>query len=1146
MQQFGQLLLLVTFLATLATALTAFAGALTRNRALMRGGIYGLYASTALAVAMSIVLTHGFLAHDFSSKYIAAYSDRTMPLMYLIASFWGGEKGALLFWVTSLSIFSAIAVYTRRGRDPVYLSWVVGALASAIFFFDVLMVFESSPFEVFGTSAAPTDGQGLNPLLQNPAMAFHPPAMLTGYIAFTIPFAFGFAALVTGKLDVQWITDTRVWTIISWCFLSVGLILGALWAYQELGWGFYWMWDPVENAGLIPWFTGTAFLHSVMIQERRGMLKRWNVVLVCLTFLLCIFGTFLTRSQLIDSVHAFADSSVAGYFVWYMLGLVVLMTGLIAWRWRELRAEADIESMWSRESMFVINNVLLVGCAFTVLWGTLFPKVSELPSVQGAYNSVIGAWNGTLGGVLGQAEPIDQAVTLGEVWFNGVMAPIGIVLLIVMGIGPMIPWRRATRRSFRRNILPPLAGAALITGIGTAIVSLDAIGRLAHRYDLTWSDAYANWAGRLQIDHLYTVIAYLFCVFVTWTMGREFHKGARLRQARTGVGYLGALVALTFRSPRRYGGYIIHLGVVFMFIAFTGKVFKTQLPERPMSIGDQISVDDYHLTYIDADERWDGDEGYALTRATITVLDGGQTVARAQVDELAAWLTERGVGTFHVETSLDSPKMLVRFSDTAARDRLRDDFWLARTFSRDFVHVSTDASTASQRWRIGDLGLIKVQPMAAAQKVRGARSALGPGSTFEDQVTIEASGGSAAFTLRFADAAAMADFDARLTNAPIPDDLVHGGYDPDTGALAFVDRRTGTHLFPEVRFYAKHDTPTTETAITSRLHEDLYIAMRPAMGRAVINLLPVVFPLVSFLWAGAIVLVLGTLVSLTPPWLARTLIAMTRRRVRGAGATATIVLLSLALVGATGPPAAADARRPQPRGMAAPASAAAALDDALGALRCGCGAPDAPGAAGRTLAADTCVCQTASEERAVVAQLMADYGPSQLASGSAKLEMLTRLVEIDATWDSRLRFDTTTYESLLQTTKTTCPGERGLVLSQSQIGCTVRNRWLPRFRVMLAAGMGADDIYRFYVDENNATMEPTVPWSYDDLRAHADEALGWAVPAAGLVVLLVGLVLYFRSRARRARDVAAAQPVAPTLSAQQRLLLEDELDLYDS
>jgi cytochrome c-type biogenesis protein CcmF len=318
MHDIGTALLYVAFVATLATGLTGLAGAWLRSPGLLAAARHGLVGSWLVFLAMGAALIYGLVTHDFDNKYIAAYTDSDMPMAYLLAGFWGGEKGALLFWTTSLTTFSVWAVLRNRSQSQVFLGYVTSFLALAAFFFVVLMVFESNPFETFLAGAGPDDGKGMNPLLQNPLMAIHPPSLLTGYIAFTVPYAFGLAALVTGQLDSQWLRDTRTWTLVSWLFLSLGLILGGAWAYEELGWGGFWMWDPVENAGLIPWFTATAFLHSVMIQERRNMLKRWNAVLVCLTFLLTIFGTFLTRSQLIDSVHSFADSTIAVYFLWYM------------------------------------------------------------------------------------------------------------------------------------------------------------------------------------------------------------------------------------------------------------------------------------------------------------------------------------------------------------------------------------------------------------------------------------------------------------------------------------------------------------------------------------------------------------------------------------------------------------------------------------------------------------------------------------------------------------------------------------------------------------------------------------------------------------------------------------------------------------
>ncbi|HIN85802.1 MAG TPA: heme lyase CcmF/NrfE family subunit, partial [Myxococcales bacterium] len=410
MQPFGQLLLFVAFFVTLATGLTAYYGAITRSEALVKGARHGIYALGFLYLSMAVILWHGYFTHDYANKYIATYSDNNMPLVYLFTSFWGGEKGALLFWTTVLTLFSGIAVHQARDRDVGYLGWAAGILMTAVFFFDILMVFVSDPFETYLTFHGPIDGEGLNPLLQNPTMAIHPPSLLTGYIAFTLPFAFGAASLITGRLDDQWAKDTRKWTIVSWLFLTTGLILGGAWAYQELGWGGFWMWDPVENAGLIPWFTATAFLHSIVIQERRGMLRRWNFTLVCLTFLLTIFGTFLTRSQLIVSIHAFADSELADLFLYYMFVILALSAGLLAWRWKALKAPVHIESFLSREAFFVLNNVMLVLCAFIVLWGTLYSKISGAEGFQNLYNGVVGAFNSLGFGF----EEVHQAQELGE------------------------------------------------------------------------------------------------------------------------------------------------------------------------------------------------------------------------------------------------------------------------------------------------------------------------------------------------------------------------------------------------------------------------------------------------------------------------------------------------------------------------------------------------------------------------------------------------------------------------------------------------------------------------------------------------------------------------------------------------------------
>ena len=934
MQELGQLLLFVSFFVTLATVLTAIVGAVTRNAALIRGARSGLYTAMLVNIAMAVVLIHGFLTHDFGSKYIAAYSDRSMPTVYLLAAFWGGEKGALLFWVTSLSVFGSIAIFTKRERSPIYLSWVIAIIGAAILFFLVLMVFESSPFETFMTSAGPDDGQGLNPLLQNPVMAVHPPSLLTGYILFTIPFAFGMAALISNRLDEQWITDTRRWTIVSWTFLSIGLLLGARWAYMEIGWGFWWMWDPVENAGFIPWLTATAFLHSVMIQERRGMLKRWNVILLALTFLLTIVGTFLTRSQLIVSIHAFADSKLPNYFFFYMVVIFVVSAALITWRWRSLRSEAHIESVLSRESAFVLNNVVFVFAAFIVLWGTLMGKITESPAVQ----SVLG---------LSEAQVWDESK------FNEIMVPVGVLLLVLMGIGPLISWRRASAKNFRRNFVPPLAVAGVVTGVITGIAVLLRVFHHAKVYDLDFGAAYAHWSRGVDFGDALSVVVYFLCAFVVFSVFREFHVGTRVRGTKSSGGYFANLVALTVKNPRRYGGYLIHLGMVMMFIAFTGKAFQVEEKDRLVTLGDVHVIDDYSISLVDRHRLWNADEGCVSNTATFVVMPLGTTVAQREVDATVAWLQRRDAGVFHVKTAPDNPKITVRFKAPAARSALLTDVYLARRFLPSFRLVAHDDRAFAMTWTASDVRLVRTRPDLAMQQLREARERL----TSADPLGLTATlaGGSPDITLTFDDeahrvafvqrlarielAAALGatltadgvdpphlartyavadDGDARLltvavggaglgaTALPSQDGaagrvVVHfddqRAYDafettlarvgipatvvtvldaPELGAVEVVDARTGKPLVPESRFYPRKGMPTTEVAISSAdFLVDVYLSMQPSEDPAYVKLYTVIFPLVNCLWLGGMFLLFGAAIALIPRWLGRTLAAMT-------------------------------------------------------------------------------------------------------------------------------------------------------------------------------------------------------------------------------------------------------------------------------
>src|ERR1700686_353801 len=437
MASLGTFLLLSTFVVCCYSAVISVVGARRRSRGLIESGIGAFYLVCALMTAASAVMINAFLTNDYTIKYVAHYSDSVQPLFYKITSYWGGLDGSIMFWVFLLSVFGTIAVYVNRERHRELIPYVVATISTVQMFFLYLMVVHKNPFTTY-LSAAPADGQGLNPLLQNFYMVIHPPSLYTGFVGMTIPFAFGIAALVTGYLDDSWLRAVRRWTMFSWLFLALGLVLGMIWAYEVLGWGGYWEWDPVENAALLPWFTATAFLHSVMVQERRSMMRVWNVTLVIVTFFLTIFGTFMTRSGVVQSVHAFGqDTQLAWLFTGFMVAIVTFSFGLVIYRLPLLRARNDLDSWFSREGAFLVNNWILLFCAFFVLFATMFPTLSE--AVTG------------------------KRLTVAAPFYNKWMVPIGLVLLFLTAVGPLLAWRRATVMNLRNQFLWPTA-AALVTG----------------------------------------------------------------------------------------------------------------------------------------------------------------------------------------------------------------------------------------------------------------------------------------------------------------------------------------------------------------------------------------------------------------------------------------------------------------------------------------------------------------------------------------------------------------------------------------------------------------------------------------------------------------------------------------------------------
>ena len=504
-----------------------------------RHAIWSMCAMVTIAV---VALWTGLLHSDFSLEYVAAYSSTTLPTIYKFTSLWGGQQGSLLFWTWLLSIFTSIAAFQNRRRNPEIAPYALAVLAGVAIFFLGMLNFVTRPFDLLAT--IPAEGSDLNPLLQNYWMAIHPPSLYTGYVSATVPFAFGAAALITGKLDDAWIRTTRRWAIFSWFFLTLGNMFGARWAYEVLGWGGYWAWDPVENAAFMPWLVMTAYLHSVMIQERKDMLKIWNLSLIGLAFGLTLFGTFITRSGVISSVHSFTQSGLGPYFLTFLIVVTLAYTALLIFRSSQLRSPADFESYLSREAAFLFNNLFLVGIAFAVFWGTIFPVLSE--AVRGV------------------------KITVGPPFFNRVNGPLALGLVFLMGVGPLIAWRRTSADNLLRSFAAPI-----ILGVSTGVV-----------------------AAALRLREWYVLTALSLAAFVIGTIIVEFRRGMNARRHMVSEPRVTALVNLVAKNNRRYGGYVIHVGVIVAFVGIVGSSFFRTDVKKSVHPGQSFAIGSYTLRFL--------------------------------------------------------------------------------------------------------------------------------------------------------------------------------------------------------------------------------------------------------------------------------------------------------------------------------------------------------------------------------------------------------------------------------------------------------------------------------------------------------------------------------------------------------------------
>src|SRR5215472_5758155 len=617
MENIGALAILLAFCFAIYAVIGSLIGKLRKNLFLIVSAERAVYSVWILLTTASGLLIYSLIIGDFRLGYVAAHTDQSMPNIYKFTAWWGGQEGSLLLWAWLLATYSAIAVFTNRHKFRDMMPWVTAVLMATETFFLILIAFVLSPFGILEAgrgNIVEGMGRGLNSLLQSWTMVIHPPMLYLGYVGFTVPFAFAMGSLITKQPGEAWIHTTRRWTIITWLFQSTGILLGQGWAYAVLGWGGYWAWDPVENASLLPWITATAFLHSVMMQEKKGMMKVWNMVLVSGTFFLCIFGTFLTRSGVVSSVHAFAQSPIGKYFIFFLAIGISATVFLILDRLGYLRSEARLESVVSRESSFMFNNLILLASCFAVLWGTLFPVISEA--------------------VTGEKISVDAP------FFNRINVPIGLGLMFLTGVGPLIAWRRSSMESLKKAFLwPSVAGVVVMIALGVAGV----------------------------YEHPYALVSFGLCMFVAATILMEFWKGATAIRAKSGIGLVPATIELTHRNTRRYGGYMVHMGIVFMFIGYTGAAFNRDVTKE-VQPGGSFQLGRYTIRV--ADKQSGENDNYIWQKLLVDVSRDGNSIGTMEPER-------------RMYKSSQQPT-----SEVSIRRRLNEDLYL------NFAGVSNDNQRA--------------------------------------------------------------------------------------------------------------------------------------------------------------------------------------------------------------------------------------------------------------------------------------------------------------------------------------------------------------------------------------------------------------------------------------------------------------------
>jgi cytochrome c-type biogenesis protein CcmF len=616
----GSACLAIALLTALYAVAASIHGARTRRREWVTSGRRAIYCLAGLCVTAFVILEAAFLRSDFSFALVSEASSTDTPTFYKVTALWATQDGSLLLWATLLSLFATASLFLTRRSLRDIAPWATAVLGVVAAFFLFLMLGWENPFDTL--ASPPQEGAGLNPLLRHPAMMIHPPMLYTGYVGFSVPFAFAIGALIARRTGADWIRATRRFALIAWTFLGTGIMLGALWSYTELGWGGYWAWDPVENASLMPWLVGTAFLHSIMVQEKRGMLKVWNASLICATFALALLGTFLVRSGILNSIHAFGASTIGVQMLVFIACVIAVSAALIVLRLPDLRSEARIDSLLSREAFFLLNNLMLLGLCLVIMWGTFFPLISE-------------ALTGT-------------EASVGPPWFDRLTTPLALVLVLLTGIGPMLAWRRVTPSALVRVLRGPVAFTLLALA---ALLALTNATKSAP-----------------------SLLMFCFVAFVLSVVTQEFWRGAAARRVMTGESWPRALARLTGRNRRRYGGFLVHAGIAVLFLGVAASSAFINQRDVRLSPGDTVKVGDYTVTYVKPTARLGGDA--AGTGAPISL---GAVMKVRRGDETYTMRPARN----YYSTTDPSKGVISRFFDGEANSEvdvrwgLRRNFWLA-------------------------------------------------------------------------------------------------------------------------------------------------------------------------------------------------------------------------------------------------------------------------------------------------------------------------------------------------------------------------------------------------------------------------------------------------------------------------------------